>query len=202
MLHPISEINMTYTTEESLLRITLNNFHSLTDEEFDQFLEVCEFKEIKRKEFVLRQGNYNHGISFVISGAVGLYETIDGRDMYQNFFMENEFAFELKSLTTKTTTVKNLVALSDTKYFFLNRGKLLSLYDLSTSVERLGRKLLEHLLEKQSEISYVLQCLKPEKRYEFLEKHRPKLLRQIPLTYLASYLGLARETLSRIRSKR
>ncbi|WP_271406476.1 Crp/Fnr family transcriptional regulator [Tenacibaculum soleae] len=187
---------------EITLRNTLNKFNELTDIEFQEFLTVCEYKEFSKKEYLLKSGNYNYGIYFVISGAVGLFEQIDGREMYQNFFLESQFANELKSLTTQTPSTKNLIALNDTTSFHLSRKKLLQLYEKSVSFERLGRKLLEHILNGQNEISYVLQSLKPEERYVYLENERPNLLNTIPLTYLASYLGLARETLSRIRAKK
>ena len=187
---------------EIILRNTLNKFNALTDTEFSEFLTVCEYRGFLKKEYLLKSGNHNHGIYFVISGAVGLFELIDGKEMYQNFFLEYEFANELKSLTTQTPSTKNLIALVDTTCFHLSRKELLKLYEKSVSFERLGRKLLEHVLSGQNEISCVLQSLKPEERYKYLENKRPKLLNTIPLTYLASYLGLVRETLSRIRSKK
>ncbi len=187
---------------EISLRQTLDRFNVLSDVEFSEFLKVCEYREFSKKDYLLKSGNYNHGIYFIISGVVGLFELIDGEKMYQNFFLENEFANELKSLSTQTPSTKNLIALTTINSFYLNRKKLLELYDKSASFERLGRKLLEHILNGQNEISYVLQSLKPEKRYEYLEIERPELLKSIPLTYLASYLGLARETLSRIRARK
>ncbi len=191
-----------YSQNEIILRKTLDKFNVLSDIEFSDFLNICEYKEFAKKQYLLKAGNYNHGIYFLISGAVGLFEVIDGREMYQNFFLAREFANELKSLTTQIPSTKNLIALDDTKLFYLSRKKLLELYEKSVSFERLGRKLLEHLLNSQNEISYVLQSLKPEQRYAYLENKRPSLLKNIPLTLLASYLGLARETLSRIRAKR
>ena len=191
-----------HTENKISLRQTLNKFNELSDAEFSEFLKICEYNEFTKKDFLLKSGNYNHGIYFIISGAVGLYELIDGKDMYQNFFLENEFANELKSLTTQSPSTKNLIALTETKSYYLSRIKLLELYEKSISFERLGRRLLEHILNGQNEISYVLQSLKPEERYEYLENKRPKLLREVRLTYLASYLGLARETLSRIRARK
>lgn len=191
-----------YSENEIILRKALDKFNVLNDTEFSDFLSVCEYMEFAKKQYLLKSGNYNHGIYFVISGTVGLFELIDGKEMYQNFFLECEFANELKSLTTQTPSTKNLIALSDTTLFHLSRKELLELYEKSISFERLGRKLLEHILNAQNEISYVLQSLKPEERYSYLENKRPNLLNNIPLTYLASYLGLARETLSRIRAKR
>ena len=184
------------------LRTTLDRFHKLSNNEFAQFLEVCTYREFSKKDILLKAGNYNYGIYFIISGVVGLSELIDGKEIYQNFFLKSEFAFELQSLSSQSYSKKELIALADTQAYYLNRNKLLNLYDQGLTFERLGRKLLEHMLKEQNEITNALQSFKPEERYTFLKRHRPELLHAVPLTYLASYLGIARETLSRIRSKR
>lgn len=188
--------------KQIVLRETLTKFNALNDDEFLDFLSACEYREFSRKEYLLKTGQYNNGIYFVISGTVGLFELIDGKEMYQNFFLQGEFANELQSLTTQSHSTKNLIALDATETFHLSRKKLLKLYEKSVSFEKLGRKLLEHVLASQNEIFSLLQSLKPEERYTYIERNRPNLLNSIPLTYLASYLGLARETLSRIRAKR
>ena len=191
-----------YSENENILRNALKNYHVLNDDEFMDFLEICEFKSFAKKEYLLASGSFNYGLYFVISGIVGLNELVDGKEVFQDFFQHSEFAFELKSLTSQQHSTKNLITLEPSTVYFLNRKKLLALYEKSHSYEKLGRKLLEHLLSRNNDLSYVLQALKPIERYQYLEKNRPDLLHTIPLTYLASYLGIARETLSRIRAKK
>lgn len=193
---------MAYLDRELLLRETLDKFHKLNTSEFDQFLEVCEFKSYNKKSYLLELGDLNKGIHYIISGVVGLFEIIDSKEMFQNFYLQGEFGNELKSLTTGARASKYMIALEPTETFFLNRKKLLALYEKSNSFEKLGRKLLEHILNKQNEISYILQSKKPEDRYHYLQEHRPELLQKVALTYLASYIGITRETLSRIRAKK
>src|SRR5690606_5880255 len=122
----------------------------------------------KKKDYLLKAGSYNYGIYFIISGSVGLYELIDDKEIYQNFFLEKDFANELQSLTTQLPSTRNLIALSNTNCYYLSRKELLELYEHSPSFERLGRKLLEHLLNKQNEISNLLQSSKPEERYDYV----------------------------------
>ena len=150
---------------------------------------------------MLEAGQYNNGIYFVLSGVIGLFELIDGKEVFQNFFLANDFANELESLTSKNTSRKNLIALSEAKCFYLDRSELLGLYEKSIVYERLGRKLLEHILAGQNELSALLQGLKPHERYAYVQERRPELLNAVSLTHLSSYLGVARETLSRIRGK-
>ena len=167
--------------KQIVLRETLTKFNALNDDEFLDFLSACEYREFSRKEYLLKTGQYNNGIYFVISGTVGLFELIDGKEMYQNFFLQGEFANELQSLTTQSHSTKNLIALDATETFHLSRKKLLKLYEKSVSFEKLGRKLLEHVLASQNEIFSLLQSLKPEERYTYIERNRPNLLNSIRL---------------------
>ncbi|WP_299767644.1 hypothetical protein [uncultured Dokdonia sp.] len=67
-----------HTENEISLRQTLDKFNKLNDSKFSEFLKVCEYNEFSKKDFLLKSGNYNHGIYFIISGAVDLYEFIGG----------------------------------------------------------------------------------------------------------------------------
>ncbi|QCW99431.1 Crp/Fnr family transcriptional regulator [Aggregatimonas sangjinii] len=187
--------------ESQILRNTLNQFNILTDDEFEQFLNVTDLQQFKKKEYLLRQGNYHSGLFFVIEGVVGLYELMNDKEVYLDFFLTTSFATDLESLTSQTVARKNLVALDDCKTFFLSRKELLKLYDVSPAYERLGRKMLEHIVTQQRKLTSVIKTLSPKEQYEYIENNRPELLQMVSLSHLASYLGLARETLSRIRAK-
>ncbi|GMN05374.1 hypothetical protein MTsPCn5_07620 [Croceitalea sp. MTPC5] len=137
----------------------------------------------------------------MVDGTIGLFEVTDGREDYLEFFLLGSFACDLESLSTQTTSKKNLMAMSDCSVLYIPRAKLLELYEVSPSYERLGRKMLEHLVASQHQFAAILKNLSPQEKYAFIKEKRPQLLQQVPLKYLASYLGLARETLSRIRKK-
>ncbi len=187
--------------ENQILHTTLNQFNTLTDEEFEQFLAVTQLQEFKKKEHLLREGNYHNGLYFVIEGVVGLFELTNGKEVYLDFFLSTNFATDLESLTSQTVARKNLVALDDCRTFFLPRKELLKLYDVSPAYERLGRKMLEHIITEQHKLTSVIKSLSPKEQYDYIENNRPELLQTVSLSHLASYLGLARETLSRIRGK-
>ncbi|MBW1294118.1 Crp/Fnr family transcriptional regulator [Aquimarina litoralis] len=185
----------------NLLKTTLDNFHKLTDEEFHDFSKISEFTSFQKKEFLLESGHYNHGILFITKGILGLYETIETKEIYTSFFQVSDFATEITSLASQKTSLKNIIAITNVEGFYIKRNDLLQLYDKSISFERLGRKLLEHLLSEQHRFTTMLTSLKPKDRYKYLLENNPKLIQQIPVQYLASYIGIARETLSRIRKR-
>ncbi len=185
-----------------LLRETLDGFHTLKDEEFERFLAITQHQTFKKKSYLLHQGNYHSGIYFIISGAVGLYEFENGKENFLDFFLKKAFATDLESLSAQKVSKKNLRALSDCETFFIPRNSLLELYNVSHAFERLGRKMLEHIITEQHKFINVIKSLTPQEQYRYIERNRPELLQQVSLKHLASYLGLARETLSRIRAQK
>lgn len=193
---------MNESENQWILRQTIDAFEKLSDTEFQAFLALCQPVSFDRNQAVLNAGDYHHGMYFVATGSIGLYELLDGKEMFQNFFLPGEFAIELQSLSSQKPTTKYLRSLTPTTGYYIPRKELIHLYEASIVYERLGRKLLEYLLQRQNTLAQVLQSLKPEERYRYLEAERPDLLAAIPLSLLAPYLGLARETLSRIRSKK
>ena len=75
-------------------------------------------------------------------------------------------------------------------------------YKNTLDFEIFGRKMLELMIMKQDEHLNLFKRYTPQQRYEYIEKNRPEIIRRVPLTQIASYLGVTRETLTRIRKKK
>ena len=88
-----------------------------------------------------------------------------------------------------------------TTVYEFDKEKLLKLYNASPEIESFGRKLLEQLLISQEEHINLFKLFTPTERYHFLQTNKPQIIQRISLSQLSSYLGVARETLSRIRKK-
>ena len=104
----------------------------------------------------------------------------------------------MRSTTPSETTIQ---AGEQTIIYEFNKDKLLELYKVSAAVESFGRKLLEQLLIAQEEHTNLFEIYSPTERYQYLQTNKPDILQRISLSQLSSYLGVARETLSRIRNK-
>ena len=68
--------------------------------------------------------------------------------------------------------------------------------------EIFGRKMLEFMIMEQDEHLNLFKLYNPQQRYEYIEKNRPEIIQRVALTQIASYLGVTRETLTRIRKKK
>lgn len=183
------------------IREVFNSFHPLTESEFKQVLEMCTQRVYARNEYLLREGQVCSGIYFVEKGIVRLFELKDGKEIHKNFFFPGDSATEFTSLTQQQPTQLNLVALEPAEIIFLPRQGLLDLYRVSPSFESMGRKILEQLVVANTQLASMYTSLSPKERYEHIVEMKPEYLQNIPLQYLASYLGMARETLSRIRKE-
>ena len=95
-----------------------------------------------------------------------------------------------------------MMAIEPTELIYIGKKDLIELYNHSPNFVSFGRKILEHLLIEQEKITSLLLTLKPKERYEKLLQDKPALFQSIPLQYIATFLGMKRETLSRIRGRK
>ena len=182
-----------------MLRETIHRLQPLTDAEYAQFLDRTQRKSYPKREVLLRVGEVCRGIYFVEAGVVGLYHEVDGKEVYQDFFLETEFATDTASLSSQTPARRALVAIEPVSVVYCSRVALLELYAVSPNFREFGRKLLETLLVAQGDQTATYLTLDARARYAHLLRERPEWIQRIPLQYLATYLGMARETLSRLR---
>lgn len=140
-------------------------------------------------------------VYFISQGYCRAFYEQEGEEKTTDFFFEQEFVTNMKSLTTGATSDYVLQACEPIALLSFNRTALLALYKESPQIESLGRIILEQILAKQEEHVSLFKLLNAQERYQHVVAHRPELVRRVPVTQLASYLGITRETLSRIRNK-
>lgn len=159
-------------------------------------------KELLKGEIVLNEGVICNTIFFVENGYLRTYFNKDGTEINSDFTFEGNFTTNLKSLHSSMPSDKVIQAGQASTVYEFDRNKLLAIYEGSPEIESFGRKLLEELLMAQEEHSNLFKIFSATERYHYISKHNPELLQRISLSQLASYLGLTRETLSRIRRKK
>jgi CRP/FNR family transcriptional regulator, anaerobic regulatory protein len=166
----------------------------------DDLRAVVKERTVKKKEHFLKEGEVCRSVGFIKEGCIRLYYLRDGEDITKDFNFETNFCGSHASFSTQQPSRFNIVAVEDVILYEINRRDLYALYDKYKSFERLGRLLMEKMFDRkeQRESSFLLDDA--EKRYEDLLKAYPQIVQRIPLKYIASYLGIAAETLSRLRA--
>lgn len=173
---------------------------ALDDETWEAVRRVIALKEIKRKDHFLQQGDICKHLGFIVKGYVRLYYLKEGSEITKDFNFENSFCGSYASFSLGQPSRFNVVAMENVKLYTIGRADLFRLFDTYPSLQKLGRLNMEHMFirKEMREASFLLDSA--EQRYQELLHQFPKIQQRVPLKYLASYLGITAETLSRIRA--
>lgn len=184
------------------LREQLQSLVALTDAECDHFFRQLIPKKYKRHELLLREGEVCKHVFFIVSGMTRYFYTNEsGAEQTGQFFFETSWYTDYDSFLTGKPSDQSLQALEKSELLLLPKSLLYRLYDENPKFERFGRLMAEQafLGVRQRNNSLLLES--PEVRYLNLIQQRPKVLDRVPLHYIASYLGIKPESLSRIRKR-
>ena len=118
------------------------------------------------------------------------------------FYFENEIATNIKSFGRSEKSESSLITCEPSTIIVFDKDKLFQLAKEYIEIEALGRNCIRSFTIKQKEFSNLFKLYSTEERFEYLEKNYSDILERVPLTQLSSFLGVSRETLSRIRKKR
>lgn len=173
----------------------------LTKKEEKAFTDMLKIKHFKKKEFVLTEGDICREITFINKGSVRLFYVIEGLENTLNFFFPNDWYTAYESFLDETPSIENVQALEDTELLQFSKSDLYQLYDNHPVFEKLGRVMAENAFRVVVNRSKMLTNEQPQERYLKLIKNRPELFEKIPQHYIASYLGVKPESLSRIRRR-
>lgn len=158
-------------------------------------------KDFSRNEIISRQGVVEEHLSFVEKGIVRYYIPGIENDLTFNFTFDREFACAYDSFLTRTPSEYELQALTKTTTWQISHEDLQKIYAQTRVGNRLGRIASERLFLAKSRRELSLLKYSPRERYLRLMEEQPELLRNIPLKYIASYLGVTPQGLSRIRRR-
>ena len=187
---------------QDIFKDVLSNFELaslLTEEDLNKSLPFFEYKKLKKGDFLCKEGFVCRKISIVKSGVLRSFYNNEGEELTTYFNIENTFATALRSYLKEAPAHENIQALTDVEVIFITKDNMDRMYDEVPAWNKIGRIIMEHLYVKMEERSISLQNNTAKERYlEFMQEF-PGVVNRIPLQYIASFLGIAPETLSRIR---
>ena len=185
---------------ESLLN-TIRYFipFSVSDEEIIR--RLFHKKAFKKGEHLLQAGNVCRYIIFIETGLVRYYINSDGEERTNYFNKEGEFVCDYMSFLPQTPSNVNIQALEDTAIFVISFNDIQQLYKGIEHGERFGRLAIEQVFVNVINQVASLYADPPEVRYsKFLSNFRD-IAQRIPQYYIASYVGIKPQSLSRIRKR-
>lgn len=139
---------------------------------------------------------------FVESGHLRTYYNKDGVEINIHFHLEGSITSDHKNAKAGIPSQFTIEAGEKSEIWVLDRNTLAELYHTHSEIRPFGKRLVIQLLLDLSIHSNLFRIYSPTERYQYIETHNPELLQRISLSNLASYLGMNRRTLTRIRKKK
>lgn len=181
-------------------RLFIENYTLLSDKDWKQISICFEKRIVEKDEILLQEGKICKHLYFIESGLLRYFIIKDGNDITK-FFTEAPYCFTSQvSFTAEKPATENIQAIEQSVVWqtTLNQAnELLELKCWSTFV----RKLIQEVQFYTEEILLEIQTETAENRYKKMIKTNSELLQRLPLKHLASYFGIAPQSLSRIRKK-
>ncbi len=182
------------------LRKNISNYIDLSDQEFEQYFDLLAFKVFKKKAHLLTIGEVCKEAFFIYEGCIRYYNVVDGEEETGQFFFEGAWYSDYDSFLFQRPSDQSIQALEKTSVAILSKKALEQLYAEIPKFERFGRLMAENAFMGLRKRTESLTHLTGEERYNQLVTSRPKVIKRIPQHYIASYLGIRPQSLSRIRN--
>lgn len=185
-----------------LLKQNISNHISLTGSEMEEFCNLFQNKIIKKKSFLLREGEVCKFEGFVTKGIFRVYHIdTSGAEQILYFAIENWWITDIDSFTNETPSQLFIEALEDSEVLLISKKDKESAYSNLPKIEKLFRVMTQktHVALQRRMIDNLSKTA--DQRYlDFIEKY-PQLHQRLSNLQIAAYLGISHEFLSKIRNK-
>ena len=174
----------------------------LRESDIDLVTGIFAPKKFRKRQYFLQEGEVSKYTAFIVKGAMRQYMVDDKGDEHViQLFIENWWVSDRESEVNETPSKYFIDAWEETETLVVLRKKVLNLIEQIPSLFQWIRKMDENnAVATQKRLNAAIS-LSAEERYYELEKIYPEFLQRFPQHIIASYLGINRETLSRIRSR-
>lgn len=188
--------------EENKLIYYMKKWTTIAKQDEEIILSAFEPFSIKKKKDLLRYGDECKHIYFIVKGCLRSYYVDEkGNEHIYQIRMDNSWISDLESFFMKTPSRYYIEALEDAHLLRITREKLDKLYEDVPTLERYFRILFQKAYVNSLKRLSSTMWETAVERYENLLKKHPDMFQRVPLVYIASYLGIAPESLSRIRKQ-
>jgi CRP-like cAMP-binding protein len=189
-------------TDQKTLEDYITEISPLAGDDLALLLSCAVNRELKKGDIVLKEGDVCRSFYLVCKGHLRTYFTNkEGADINVNFTFEGNFTCNFKSYKSRQPSEYVIQAGENSLVYVFDVNLIRDHYADRPQVVNFFRRLAIRILLAFSAHNDLFKMYTPTERYRYIEENNPELLQRISLSQIASYLGVARETLSRIRAK-
>jgi len=187
-------------TSRDVARELARRYSTMTHEELDLLESILVPMKYAKNEMILREGETCTNIYWVVKGLVRQFYYKNGKELTEYMATENNIVMCIESLFLEQPTHLQIKAIEPTLLIAIPKVELEAVAMKSVNIQILFRKILEESLILSQIHADMLRFESAQDRYQKLIKRQPQLVLRAPLVYIASYLQMTPETLSRVRT--
>ena len=187
-------------TPRDVARELARRYSTMTHDELDILESVLVPMKFAKGERILDEGQTCEHIYWIVKGLARQFYFKNGKELTEYMATENTVMMSIESLFMEKPTTQVIQALEPTVIYALPKKELEAVAMRSVNIQILYRKILEESLIISQQRADMLRFVSSQDRYQKLVKSCPQLVLRAPLVYIASYLQMTPETLSRVRT--
>ena len=174
---------------------------TIPETDLDRLVPFLHYKNCSKGKFILKEGQVCKNFYFILNGLIRGYSVHHNKEVNVEFFFENHIVADFYSLRNGTPSQQFLIAMEPCELLYCAKADYIKIFNESIPLTSIAVRLFQNMFFEEEAYSTIFKALSPEERYQFILDKRPQLILRVPLIHLASYLGISRETLSRIRGR-
>lgn len=179
----------------------LKSVISIDDKSFEIALKYLKIEKIAKSDFLVKEGAICNKIAFIYKGIFRIYNLKEGNEINTCFCKENSISSSFNSFISQSPAKESIQALENSIVVTLSSSDLEKLQLEHTIWQAIRLMLTEKECVRLSNRAESLSFESAMEKYEHILKYEPEIIQRVSIQHIASYIGVSRETLSRIRSK-
>ena len=187
-------------TTRDIARELARRYSTMTHDELDVLESILVPMKFQKGEVILKEGDICESIYWVAKGLIRQFYYKNDKELTEYMATENNIFMSIESLFKEQPSRQQIHALEPTILFALPKKALEREAVRNVNIQMLYRKILEESLIISQVHADMLRFESAQERYAKLVKRQPQLVLRAPLVYIASYLQMTPETLSRVRT--
>lgn len=182
------------------LQKAISGISILSPESAAAFLPSWKHWSVPKDHFLLKEHAVSDYIYFIEKGIARIYYYKNGKEITEWIAMDRQFFLSITSFFQRTPSHLIIQTIEPAEVFGIHHNDFMKLADEHHDIEKLLRKMVTRSLILGQQRMDSVQFETAQQRYEKLLHNSPGIVQRVPLSYIASFLGVTLETISRIRS--